>query len=90
MTETIGRMEIGENGNHIAAISFGNTASVFMRFNTITGADLTRRNLVNRFTNFPKNGGLTRIDLALLRADSDVFTVASGMRTASDIRKVTV
>lgn len=89
MTETIGRMEIGPTGNHIAAISFGNTAEIFMRFDTVTGANLTRRNLINRFANFPKNGGLTRIDLALLLAETDVFTAANGMRTDSDIRKVT-
>jgi hypothetical protein len=89
MTETIGRMEIGPTGNHIAAISFGNNAEIFIRFDTVTGANLTRRNLINRFANFPKNGGLTRIDLALLLAETDVFTAANGMRTDSDIRKVT-
>ena len=88
MTETIGRMEIGPTGNHIAAVSFGNTAEVFMRFDTVTGADLNRRNLVNIFANFTKNGGLTRIDLALLMAERDIFAEENGMRTDPDIRKV--
>ena len=90
MVDTIGRMEISPTGNHIAAISFGNTANIFMRFDTVTGANLNRRNLMNRFANFPKNGGLTRIDLALLVAEADVFKAANGMRTAANIRKVTV
>ena len=90
MIETIGRMEIGPTGNHIAAISFGNTAEVFMHFNTVTGANLNRSNLINQFANFPKNGGLTRIDLALLLAETDVFTASNGMRTDADVRKVTV
>ena len=88
MTETIGRMEIGPTGNHIAAVSFGNTANIFLRFDTVTGADLTRRNLVNMFANFTKNGGLTRIDLALLMAERDIFKAENGMRTDPDIRKV--
>ena len=88
MTETIGRMEIGPTGNHIAAVSFGNTAEVFMRFDTVTGADLNRRNLANIFANFTKNGGLTRIDLALLMAERDIFAEENGMRTDPDIRKV--
>ena len=89
LINTIGRMEIGPTGNHIAAISFGNVASIFMRFNTITGANLNRPNLRAQFANFPKNNGVTRIDRALLRAESDIFTEANGMRTAADIRKVT-
>ena len=90
MTETIGRMEIGPTGNHIAALSFGNTANIFLRFDTVTGADLTRRNLVNMFANFTKNGGLTRIDLALLMAESDIFKAENGMRTDPIIRKVLI
>ena len=88
MTDTIGRMEISPTGNHIGAVSFGTTANVFLRFNEITGANLTRRNLVNHFATFPKIGGLTRIDLALYFAETDIFTEVNGMRTDADVRKV--
>jgi hypothetical protein len=90
MTDTISRMEISPTGNHIAAISFGVTANVFLRFDTITGANLNRPSLIAHFANFPRKGGITRIDLALLKAESDIFTAASGMRTAADVRKVTI
>ncbi|XP_028394545.1 uncharacterized protein LOC114518753 [Dendronephthya gigantea] len=90
MTDSLSKMDISPDGNHIAGISFGNTANLFMRFNTITGSNLNRRNLINEFNNFPKNGGVTRIDLALLRAEIDVFTAANGMRTDTDIRKIAV
>lgn len=88
MTDSVAKMEIGENGNHISAISFGDTAEVFMDFNTITGARLTRTAIINSLSNFTKRGGLTRIDLALLKADTDVFTEANGMRVSGEIRKV--
>jgi uncharacterized protein YegL len=90
MIDTISRLEIGPTGNHIAAISFGNTANIFMRFDNITGENLNQRNLITQFANFPQNGGVTRIDLALLLAEADIFREANGMRTAADIRKVTV
>lgn len=90
MTDTLSKMDFSPDGNHIAAISFGNAANIFMRFNTITGSNLNRRNLINQFNNFPKDGGVTRIDLALLTAEMSVFTAGDGMRTDNDIRKVSI
>lgn len=88
MTDSVAQMEIGENGNHIAALAFGNTAEIFMYFNTITGPSLTRTSVINRLSNFTQLGGVTRIDIALLRAQTEIFTVANGMRNSDEIRKV--
>lgn len=76
--------KVAKDYTHIAIIEYSTAASVQLRFNDLSGRNLTRNNVNKKVQSMPHKKGFTYIDKALRKADQDVFTYAAGMRYDSD------
>ncbi|PFX32412.1 Hemicentin-1 [Stylophora pistillata] len=76
--------KVAKDYTHIAIIEYSTAASVQLRFNDLSGRNLTRNNVNKKVQSMPHKKGFTFIDKALRKADQDVFTYAAGMRYDSD------
>ena len=72
------KLHVSEDNTHVSAITFSDTAKVVFKFNSSQTTDEVSTTLYGmQYTN---TGG-TYIDRGLEKADSDLFTAASGMRS---------
>ena len=72
--------DISEDGTHISVIEYSTKASVQIRFDDFSGAQLNGANLKRKVRKIPHSRGFTYIDKALQLANTDVFSVEAGMR----------
>ena len=72
--------DVSESGTHVALVEYSTTASVQLRFNEFTGAQLNAVNVKRKIQNLPHTRGYTYIDKALELANADVFSERGGMR----------
>ena len=72
--------DISEDGTHIAVIEYSTKASVQIRFDDFSGAQLNGANLKRKVRKIPHARGFTYIDKALQLANTDVFSAKAGMR----------
>lgn len=80
VAKIVDAFEIQENGTHVGVIHYSDGAFVDFDFNKFTGDDLNKENIVKEINKISVTEGQTRIDLALLKAKEELFTVAAGMR----------
>ncbi|XP_078378137.1 uncharacterized protein LOC144661308 isoform X1 [Oculina patagonica] len=76
----VDRFDISESGTHIALIEYSTDASVQLRFNDFSGAQLNAVNVKRKITSLPHTRGFTYIDKALALADTEIFSAKGGMR----------
>ena len=76
--------KVATDYTHIAVIDYSTAASVQLRFNDLSGRNLTKNNVNKKVQSMPHKKGFTYIDKALRKADQDVFTYAAGMRYDAD------
>lgn len=89
-TETLVRsFDISDQGTRVAALMFSNDPEVLIRFNEFTGPNNNADSVSRKIRSFGRSGigGQTFINKALDLANSDLFTVANGMR-GPEIKKV--
>ena len=72
--------DISEDGTHISVIEYSTKASVQIRFDDFSGAQLNGANLKRKVRKIPHSRGFTNIDKALQLANTDVFSAKAGMR----------
>ena len=77
--------DVSPSGGRIALIPYGTDAKVALKFNTLTGRLLNGANVNSRVGQLQCQGGLRRIDKALVVADNDVLTPAAGLRDVSRV-----
>ena len=82
----VGAFNIEANGVRIAVVSYSTKAKRIFTFNTFSGSDLNKGKVVQLISEMPWQKGYTFIDKALALVETDVFTVAGGMRP--DVAKV--
>ena len=78
--KVINAYKIGPDATHVAAISYSDDARVAFDFNTLKGKDLTKENLNKLVDKINATGGKTRIDLALRKAATDIYSEKGGQR----------
>jgi hypothetical protein len=78
--DLVNEFDIREGETHVAAIAFGDTASVAFDFNQLQGNDLTRENLARKIDEIPQVSGSNRLDLALRLANTRMFSFSGGKR----------
>lgn len=71
---------VGPDKTHFAIVAYSNWARVEFHFNTLTGSSVTSEGYKGLVGKIRFQRGFTFIDKALLIADNDVFSTASGMR----------
>ena len=72
--------DISEEGTHIAVIEYSTKASVQIKFNDFSGAQLHAPNIKRKIRRIPHSRGYTYIDKALKLANTSVFSEEGGMR----------
>lgn len=78
--------DISPIGTHIGLIVFSEDAEVVLYFNTLKGNNLTAENVTKVVNNLRYKEGWSRLDIAMLLAEEELFNEATGMR--SEIPKV--
>ena len=78
--DLVNEFDIREGGTHVAAIAFGDQARMIFDFNQLQGDDLTRENLGKKIDAIPQISGSNRLDLALTKANEDMFSFSGGKR----------
>ena len=72
--------DISPTGTHVALIEYSTRASVQLKFNDFSKAQLNAVNVKRKIQGLPHTRGYTYIDKALTLADSDIFSESNGMR----------
>ena len=72
--------DVGQDGSHIAIVTYSSKAKVILAFNELQGAELNPAAVHKKIDGMPHMRGLTFIDKALVLAKKKVFTLANGMR----------
>ena len=73
-------------GNHVGIVNFGESASVALGFNSLSGKDISAANVKNRISGISTGGRYTMINKGLATADQQLFNTGQGMREG--VRKV--
>ena len=76
----VDEFDISETGTHVALIEYSTRASVQLKFNDFSKAQLNAVNVKRKIQGLPHTRGYTYIDKALTLADSDIFSESNGMR----------
>lgn len=76
----VDEFDISESGTHVALVEYSTNASVQLRFNEFTGAQLNAVNVKRKIERLPHAQGFTYIDKALNLADMEILTEKGGMR----------
>jgi len=76
----VDEFDISESGTHVALVEYSTEASVQLRFNEFTGAQLNAVNVKRKIERLPHAQGFTYIDKALNLADMEILTEKGGMR----------
>ena len=76
----VDEFDISESGTHVALVEYSTKASVQLRFNEFTGAQLNAVNVKRKIQKLPHTRGYTYIDKALDLADTELFSEKGGMR----------
>ena len=72
--------DVSEAGTHVALIEYSTEASIQLKFNDFSGAQLNAVNVKRRVQKMPHKRGFTYIDKALTLANTEIFTKEAGMR----------
>ena len=78
--DMVDAFDISEDGTHIALVEYSTKASVQMKFNDFSGAQINSANYKRKIRKVPHARGYTYIDKALEKANEEVFTEEGGMR----------
>lgn len=78
--------DISPSGTHIGLTVFSEDAEVVLYFNTLQGNNLTAENVTKVVNNLRYKEGWSRLDIAMLLVEEELFNEATGMR--SEIPKV--
>ena len=84
----VDEFDVSESGTHVALVEYSTEASVQLRFNELTGAQLNAVNVKRKIQKLPHTQGYTYIDKALELADTEIFSEKGGMR--ANVSKVNV
>lgn len=76
----VGAFNIEPNGVRIAVVSYSTKAKLMFTFNTFSGSELNQGKVAQLISEMAWQKGFTYIDKALALAETDVFTIAGGMR----------
>ena len=86
--DMIDGFDISEDGTHLAIVEYSTKASVQLKFNAFSGAQLNAVNLKRKVRKIPHSRGYTYIDKALQLANTEVFSSGGGMRqNVTKVRK---
>ena len=80
VAKIVDAFEIKENGTHVGVIHYSDDAFLDFDFKKFQGAELTRENVVKEINKISVTEGQTRIDLALIKAKDELFSLKGGMR----------
>lgn len=80
VAKIVDAFEIKENGTRVGVIHYSDDAVLDFDFNKFQGAELTRENVVKEINKISVTEGQTRIDLALIKAKNELFSIEGGMR----------
>ena len=86
LRKAIDQFDISETGTHVALIEYSTEATVQLKFNELSGAQINAPNVKRKIQAIPHSRGFTYINKALNLADKELFTEANGMR--KDVLKV--
>ena len=84
----VDQFDISETGTHVALVEYSTDASVQLRFNDFSGAELNAVNVKRKISSLPHTRGFTYIDKALALADTEIFSAKGGMR--QNVTKVNI
>ena len=73
------------SGSHFALIPYSTDPKLVLKFNTLTGSQLSVSEVNSRVAALRCQGGSNRIDKALDLADKEVLTYPAGMRDVSRV-----
>ena len=76
----IDSFEVSQQGTHFALLEYSTEPKVYLRFNDFPGAELNGVNVKRKVEQILQSKGKTFIDKALMLANQEIFTEASGMR----------
>ena len=76
----VDQFDVSETGTHVALVEYSTDASVQLRFNDFSGAELNAVNVKRKISSLPHTRGFTYIDKALGLADRELFSAKGGMR----------
>jgi len=76
----VDEFDVSESGTHVALVVYSTEASVQLRLNEFTGAQLNAVNVKRKIQKLPHARGFTYIDKALDLADREIFSENGGMR----------
>jgi len=79
----IGGVTTDPNTNRFGLISYASKPSVVFTFNSLSDDKLTVEGVAGMMDSVTRGAGDRRIDLALLSAQNDLFSVSGGMRPLS-------
>ena len=77
--------DVSPSGTHVAIIAYSTDSKLVLSFNTLSGSSLNAAEVSRRIGAVSWQRGVTRIDKALLMANSQVFTQAAGMRNVKKV-----
>ena len=80
LKDLVNEFDIREGGTHVAAIVFADQPRLVFDFNELRDSALTRDNVATKIGRIPQISGANRIDLALAKANADVFSLNGGLR----------
>ena len=80
LKDMVKAFNVGPDKTHVAVLAYSTGAKVEFRFNRLTGSDVTEEGYYDLIDRIRFQRGYTFIDKALLLADAEIFTTASGMR----------
>ena len=72
--------DISESGTHVALVEYSTKASVQLKFNDFSKAELNAVNVKRKIQSLPHTRGFTYIDKALALTDAEIFSEKNGMR----------
>ena len=82
----IDKFNVSEDGTHVGIIEYSTNATLAIKFNDLTGEELTPENIYKKVDEMKQSKQLTYIDRALQLANDELFQVRNGMR--EEVKKV--
>ena len=80
VSNIVDAFEISENGTHVGVLYYSDDAVLHFDFNKFRGTELNKQNVIDEIKKIKVTTGQTRIDLALMKAHDELFSLKGGMR----------
>ena len=86
VSSLVAYFDISASGTHVGIIVFSRDAEIWLYFNTLQENNITAENVKKVVKRLQPMEGSSRLDVAMLLAEEELFNEANGMR--SEIPKV--